>query len=78
MNKKSLTGIGIIISLAVILLLVFLLSSLLFDKGAIFNKNINSCEAKGGKCVAKCDYNAVAFECKGENLECCINLVNLE
>jgi hypothetical protein len=75
MNKKSITGMGIIISLILVVLIIFLLSGLLFDKAAIFNKNIYSCEGKGGKCVAKAEcYGSITqFKCEKENLICCIN-----
>lgn len=77
MNKKTMTGIGIIISLAIVLILVLIFSGLIFKSSSIFTKNINSCESKGGKCVSSCDGTVLNFECESKGLKCCIEPDNL-
>jgi len=72
MNKKAMTGIGILISLVVILLIIVIAVGLMFNQSSLFNKNLNSCESNGGKCVSSCDGTVAGYKCEKGKEICCI------
>lgn len=79
MNSKS-QGISInVVIIAVLALVVLVVLTVIFtDKVKIFSEGLQSCAAKQGQCVSKCEDGAIVFNTNcpeggpKENKICCV------
>lgn len=77
MNRKGFEPTMVLISLAIVLVVIFSLLYLFREKIGIFDKNVTSCEVKGGTCVkstAECDQMVSQYDCPTENPVCCVRI----
>lgn len=76
MEKKA-EGLPInVVIIAALGLAVFVVLLIMFTSEAgTFSKNVLTCEAKGGDCVAEnsCEYQKTSFKCPTKGDVCCIN-----
>ena len=77
MEKKGTEmGINVMIYAALALAVLVVLFMIFTSEAGVFSKSALTCEAKGGRCVAKddCQYQATNFKCSTKEMPiCCVN-----
>lgn len=73
MNKEADISITVMIAAVIGLAILVIFFTTFTSEAGSLSKNVLSCEAKGGECVAKdtCTYQKTVWQCPAEKPECC-------